>query len=175
MINALGTGDWLPPAGIDRLRQALTGYATAVVVKKLRRSTRGARFQSKGGAQVGDLFVNEGSITFSHDFFEAGIGDGPGTWVSISDNVLAACRNLFADLHGVPATSPAARATELPYPARSFSAVVTDPPYDQMIAYADASDLFYVWLKRCLHHTWPELDHHRRPPRRAGKSSRRSS
>ena len=35
--------------------------------------------------------------------------------------------------------------------------MVTDPPYDQMIAYADASDLFYVWLKRCLHSTWPEL------------------
>lgn len=156
LINTLGTE--LAAAGISTdYVKALTGYATAVVVKKLRRSTRGARFQSKGGAQVGDLFVNEGSITFSHDFFEAGIGDGPGTWVSISDNVLAACRNLFADLHGVPATVTRGSATELPYPAGSFSAVVTDPPYDQMIAYADASDLFYVWLKRCLHNTWPEL------------------
>ncbi|WP_292976242.1 DUF1156 domain-containing protein [Mycobacterium sp.] len=156
LINTLGTE--LAAAGLstDYVR-ALTGYATAVVVKKLRRSTRGARFQSKGGAQVGDLFVNEGSITFSHDFFEASIGEGPGTWASISDNVLAACRNLFADLHGVPATVTRGSATELPYPARSFSAVVTDPPYDQMIAYADASDLFYVWLKRCLHNTWPEL------------------
>ena len=36
---------------------------------------------------------------------------------------------------------------------------MTDPPYDEMIAYADASDLFYVWLKRCLHShvgpNWP--------------------
>src|SRR5690606_17113757 len=97
IINELG--DELTAAGMSRdYVRALTGYATAVVVKKLRRSTRGARFQSKGGAQVGDLFVNEGSITFSHDFFEAGIGDGPGTWKSIASNVLAACRNLFADL-----------------------------------------------------------------------------
>jgi adenine-specific DNA methylase len=70
---------------------------------------------------------------------------------------LAACRNLFADLHGVPATVQRGSATALSFPPKSFSAVVTDPPYDQMIAYADASDLFYVWLKRCLHSTWPEL------------------
>lgn len=137
--------------------KALTGYATAVVVKKLRRSTRGARFQTSGGARVGDLFVNEGSITFSHDFFEAGTGEGPGTWASISDNVLAACRNLFTDLRGTPASVQRGSATALPFTAGAFTAVVTDPPYDQMIAYADASDLFYVWLKRCLNTTWPEL------------------
>lgn len=137
--------------------KALTGYATAVVVKKLRRSTRGARFQTSGGARVGDLFVNEGSITFSHDFFEAGTGEGPGTWSSISDNVLAACRNLFTDLRGTPAFVQRGSATALPFAARTVTAVVTDPPYDQMIAYADASDLFYVWMKRCLNTTWPEL------------------
>lgn len=156
IINQIG--DELIDHGLSRdYVRALTGYATAVVVKKLRRSTRGARFQSAGGAQVGDLFVNEGSITFSHDFFEAGIGDGPGTWRSISENVLAACRNLFADLRGTPATVQHGSATTLPYSAKSFAAVVTDPPYDQMIAYADASDLFYVWAKRCLQNTWPEL------------------
>ncbi|MEV7003312.1 DUF1156 domain-containing protein [Streptomyces sp. NPDC093982] len=156
IINELG--DELTAAGMSRdYVRALTGYATAVVVKKLRRSTRGARFQSSGGARVGDLFVNEGSITFSHDFFEAGIGDGPGTWRSISDNVLAACRNLFSDLHGASASVQRGSATALSYPPKTFTAVVTDPPYDQMIAYADASDLFYTWAKRCLHNTWPEL------------------
>ena len=34
---------------------------------------------------------------------------------------------------------------------QSLSAVVTDPPYDNMIDYSDASDLFYVWLKRALY------------------------
>ncbi|MGC4939308.1 hypothetical protein [Kribbella sp. DT2] len=153
-----GLGDELTAAGLsgDYVR-ALTGYATAVVVKKLRRSTRGARFQTSGGARVGDLFVNEGSITFSHDFFEAGIGDGPGTWMSISDNVLAACRNLFHDLRGTATSVQRGSATSLPFPAKTFTAVVTDPPYDQMIAYADASDLFFAWAKRCLHNTWPEF------------------
>ena len=39
----------------------------------------------------------------------------------------------------------------LPFRGPSITAVVTDPPYDEMIAYADASDLFYVWVKRA----WP--------------------
>ncbi|PCK24397.1 DUF1156 domain-containing protein [Rhodococcus qingshengii] len=153
-----GVADELRAGGLSEpYVRVLSGYATAVVAKKLRRSTRGARFQTSGGARVGDLFVNEGSITFSHDFFESGIGDGPGTWQSISSNVLAACRNLFADIRGTATDVRRGSATTLPFQAGKFSAVVTDPPYDQMIAYADASDLFYVWIKRCLHNTWPEL------------------
>jgi adenine-specific DNA methylase len=98
IINELG--DELTAAGLSRdYVRTLTGYAAAVVVKKLRRSTRGARFQTTGGARVGDMFLNEGSITFSYDFFEAGIGDGPGTWRSISDNVMAA--EAFAQMRQV--------------------------------------------------------------------------
>lgn len=33
---------------------------------------------------------------------------------------------------------------------KSLSAVVTDPPYYDAMAYADLSDFFYVWLKRSL-------------------------
>ncbi|WP_050655162.1 DUF1156 domain-containing protein [Rhodococcus sp. 311R] len=137
--------------------RALCGYATAVVVKKLRRSTRGARMQTTGGTRVGDLFVNEGSITFSHDFFEAGIGTGPGTWSSISANVMSVLRSLLGDSRGRPTSVNHSSATAIPLPATRVSAVVTDPPYDAMIAYADASDLFYVWIKRCMVSTWPEL------------------
>ena len=35
--------------------------------------------------------------------------------------------------------------------------MVTDPPYDAMIDYSDASDLFYVWIKRALAGSWPEI------------------
>lgn len=151
-------GEELAAEGVspDYVR-ALTGYATAVVVKKLRRSTRGARFQAAGGAQVGDLFVNEGSITFSHDYFEAGIGEGPGTWDSISTNVLTVLKGLLADVRGTPSLVSRGSATDVAYRTESVTAVVTDPPYDSMIAYSDASDLFYAWIKRCLHPFWPEL------------------
>lgn len=38
---------------------------------------------------------------------------------------------------------------------KSITAVVTDPPYYDAIAYADLSDFFYVWLKRSLSDIYP--------------------
>ena len=35
--------------------------------------------------------------------------------------------------------------------------VSTDPPYYDNIGYADLSDFFYVWLRRSLHSTFPDL------------------
>ena len=40
---------------------------------------------------------------------------------------------------------------------KSLTAVVTDPPYYDVIAYADCSDFFYVWLKRTLGEVYPML------------------
>lgn len=37
---------------------------------------------------------------------------------------------------------------------KQLTAVVTDPPYYDAIAYADISDFFYVWLKRTLNDTY---------------------
>ncbi|MCW7077903.1 MAG: DUF1156 domain-containing protein [Canidatus Methanoxibalbensis ujae] len=48
-------------------------------------------------------------------------------------------------------------ATELPYPDNHFDAVFTDPPYYDNINYAELSDFFYVWLKRCVGDLYPEL------------------
>ena len=36
-----------------------------------------------------------------------------------------------------------------------LTAVVTDPPYYDAIAYADISDFFYVWMKRTLSDVYP--------------------
>ena len=41
------------------------------------------------------------------------------------------------------------------FPEKSVTAVVTDPPYYDAIAYADLSDFFYVWLKRTLNNVYP--------------------
>ena len=38
---------------------------------------------------------------------------------------------------------------------KSITAVVTDPPYYDAIAYADCSDFFYVWLKKTLGDIYP--------------------
>ena len=48
-------------------------------------------------------------------------------------------------------------ATELPLASKSVDAIVTDPPYYDNVMYAELSDFFYVWLKRAIGESWPEL------------------
>lgn len=38
---------------------------------------------------------------------------------------------------------------------KTIDSVVTDPPYYDAIAYADISDIFYIWLKRVLSDAYP--------------------
>ncbi|MBT2248358.1 DUF1156 domain-containing protein [Arthrobacter sp. BHU FT2] len=134
---------------------ALVGYASSVLVRKLRRSTRGARLQTTGGSQVGDIFVNETSIGFAYDYFEASPYEGPGTWSSVTKGTLSSLKNQLGRLGGSAAKISRGSAVALPFRDKSLSAVITDPPYDEMIPYSDASDLSFVWLKRALASTQP--------------------
>lgn len=141
---------------------ALSAYAASVVVRKLRRATRGAvnrtrRDPKSNRVDVKDVFASEAHIAFSYDYFEAGLGDGPATWSSLVDDTLAVLRNQLSRPPGRPATIRQGSAIALPFRDGTLDAVVTDPPYDQMIPYSDASDLFFVWLKRALYATHPHF------------------
>jgi putative DNA methylase len=130
---------------------ALTGYAGATLVRKLKFSTRGAKLRSTPGAGMVDhIFSNEASLGFSYDYLETGIGSGPASWRMLAKGTVAALGAQTDARPGVPASLNRGSATALPQRSASLSAVVTDPPYDNMIDYSDASDLFFVWLKRCL-------------------------
>lgn len=136
--------------------RALTGYLASILVRKIRYSTRGAHLYVQN-QQVADIFLNESTISFSYDFFETGIGSGAGSWQSIADTSRSTFRTVIADGEGLAATVERGTATHLPHRDATFAAVVTDPPYDSMVYYTDSSDLFYVWLKRALHSTYPEM------------------
>ena len=136
--------------------RALSGYAAANMVRMLRYSTRGAWLHSARDCIAG-IFLNEGSLSFSYDFFEAGIGEGPGTWHGVQGSSVSTLRNLMPNRPGKAVRVQRGTATDLPFADEEFSAVVTDPPYDEMIAYADSSDIFFSWLRRALHTTWPEM------------------
>jgi putative DNA methylase len=56
-----------------------------------------------------------------------------------------------------PAKVRRASALALPYRDGTVDAVITDPPYYEMIAYSDVSDYFYVWLRRALFDLDPDL------------------
>jgi putative DNA methylase len=138
--------------------QALATYCGAVLARKIRRSGRGCTLDVKVQA-AHDIYSNQGSISYSHDFLEVGIGKGQGTWASIAASELSTLRNL---MRGVPQYTREARvmrgsAADLPMRNDSFTLVLTDPPYDEMLAYADSSDIVFVWLKRALGNVLPEL------------------
>ncbi|MGX1909291.1 DUF1156 domain-containing protein [Streptomyces phaeochromogenes] len=137
--------------------RALAGYATAAMMRKMRRTTRGARLQITGGTRVGDIFVNQSAVSFSYDWFESGLSNGPGSWGSLSRQTVTTLRNIRQRAQAIPATIQRGSATTLPFRPGSMDAVVTDPPYDDMIDYSDSSDLFYVWAKRAMSTADPML------------------
>jgi putative DNA methylase len=142
----------------------LASYAAATLCRKLRRSTRGARLLLHGSAdgskrsyvQTDHIFANESKLNFQFDYFETGPGDGAGTWGSVSSSTVTSLQKVMKRQH-VPCRLKMASATALPFRDGSVDVVITDPPYYDMIEYADASDLFHVWLKRVLFDAEPDL------------------
>ncbi|WP_435152618.1 hypothetical protein [Micromonospora aurantiaca (nom. illeg.)] len=146
----------------------LASYAAANLARLARTTTRGARKQSLGKSdgteqnrvKVGDVFTKQSTLAHAFDYLEAGPGKGPGTWSSMSVSQLNALRKVLAETHssaGRPARFRRASAVSLPYRDSTVDAIVTDPPYYTMIAYADSSDLFHVWFKRSLRSAAPDL------------------
>ena len=153
-------------AGIsDDYARALAAFAACTMVRRLKRSTRGAGLMPFGNPDgtdsnnvaVNHVFSNESKMSFQFDWFETGLGDGPGTWNGLSKTGLRPYETHVARSTGVPAKFRQGNAMSLPYRDGSVDAVITDPPYDDMIEYADASDLMFVWLRRALGDIEPDL------------------
>ena len=139
----------------DAYAAALCGYAGSVIVRKLKYSTRGAKLYShrhsdSNRVQTDHIFTTEAALGFNHDYFEVGLSDGPASWASLCDDTVTVLRNQVNRSGGLPARLIRGSALSSPLRDHTIDAVVTDPPYDSMIPYTDASDLFYVWLKRAL-------------------------
>jgi putative DNA methylase len=139
----------------DDYATALTGYASAVLVRKLMRSSRGVTLEV-GTQKVNNIFgLNESSIGYSYDYFEVALA-GPGSWSSLSKDAPRIIGSLCATRAG---RGHIERGSAMALSLRddSLDAVVTDPPYDDMINYADSSDYFYAWLKRSLSSVDPSV------------------
>ncbi|MER6425755.1 hypothetical protein [Streptomyces sp. NPDC001137] len=143
----------------------LSSLAAGTMVRALRYATRGAILRAHGKSdgskqnrvQIDHIFRNEASLAFQFDYFEAGIGNGPGTWAGLTETGIAPLAAHLRGLSGKPARIRRANAMALPYRDGSVDAVVCDPPYYDMIEYADASDFYYVWLRRALLTIQPDL------------------
>jgi hypothetical protein len=123
------------------------------MLRKIRRSTCGARLRSRVGC-ASDLFVNQ-SASFSYD-----CPSPPPTaqaLVFLADQTITAVRNITTRGPARPAAIEQGDATQVRFRDGTFDAVVTDPPYDDMIDYSDSSDLFYVWARRAMATAAPDM------------------
>ena len=155
IINEIGKD--LLSVGISNSYVAtLSGYAASVLARKICRSTRGG-FLGVPEQSVSHIFKTGAPVPFGYDYFETGCGKGPGTWYSVAKTTISSLRKQIDRVSGVPAFIQQGTALTLPMPAYSLDAVVTDPPYEAMVEYSDASDLFYVWLKRSLVVSYPDF------------------
>lgn len=145
---------------------ALTAYAGGNLARCVKHATRGAKLRSHGKpngteqnrVQIDHIYSNETKVAFEFDFFEAGLGDGPGTWASLVETLVGPLARHQREVHaGRAARCVRGSAMALPYRDNSVQAVVIDPPYDAMMDYSDASDVMFVWLKRALSAVEPEL------------------
>lgn len=147
--------------------EALAAYAAANLPRQLRRATRGVHLNQHGkpdGSQqnrldAGDVFSSQSVLKHQFDYVEVGPGTGPGTWGSVSTGMVNALKVIVSGSTSFakPGRFQRASATALPYRDASVDALVCDPPYYDMITYADASDLAHVWLKRALTGAIPDL------------------
>jgi putative DNA methylase len=106
---------------------------------------------STSTTQVVHLFGRQ-AIPMLWDFAEASL------FSEAAGDFGVTIKNLSKALDAVPAKGQARveqlDATTIPAERAVFS---TDPPYYDNIGYADLSDFFYVWLRRTLAITYPEL------------------
>ena len=105
------------------------------------------------------MFASQSVIKHQFDYLEVGPGAGPGTWASVSASLVGALSKVIEENHagGRPGRFRRESAVTLPFRDDTVDVLITDPPYYDMITYADSSDLFYVWFKCALLSAMPDL------------------
>ena len=136
--------------------RALVGYCASVMVRALKRRTRGCHLEIVK-QHASHIFATGAVVPFGNDYVEVGASVGPGTWRSVANLTLNCLRKQMARVGGIAAGIERGSALSLTSGSHALTAVVTDPPYDAMVEYSDSSDFFYVWLKRALATSHPEF------------------
>ncbi len=91
------------------------------------------------------------------DYFELNpFSESTGNWEESFEYVFRVVKHSSA-FNSFSDNITQASATSLPHPDNYFDAVITDPPYYDNVPYSYLSDFFYVWLKRTIGDSYPDL------------------
>jgi putative DNA methylase len=99
------------------------------------------------------------------DFVEAPWLSSGGGWAGIIDDMAATISNQAVNT--ISGHVEQSSVTTHPLPNDVAQAVITDPPYYDSVPYAHLSDFFYVWLRRVLSETVPDLFRYQEVPKEA--------
>jgi hypothetical protein len=114
--------------------------------------------------QVRNLFTRQ-AAAIVWDFAEPHVFAGAAGDYSVTLGTMIETLDRLSISYPRVAQVEIASATEHPLPDDIAQALVTDPPYYDAIPYADLSDFFYVWLKRCLGDLHKDLFQHDLTPK----------
>jgi putative DNA methylase len=108
---------------------------------------------NSAGEKMRNTFSRQ-AIPMAWDFAECNpFSDSSGNWLAMVAWVQRVLRHLnVATSSSVDQIDAAANLAK-----HSPSVLSTDPPYYDNVPYSDLSDFFYVWLRRNLRPTWPDL------------------
>ena len=97
------------------------------------------------------------AIPMLWDYAESNpLGDSSGAWTVFIGGITRAFSKAFESVH-VSASGYSKQADAGAQNISRDKLISTDPPYYDNIGYADLSDFFYVWLRRSLRSTFPDL------------------
>lgn len=101
--------------------------------------------------------VSNGRLPMNWDFPETNpLADSSGSWSSAFDYILPALKEFCKSSHTSALIARTSCCAGLNFDSNSIDSVITDPPYFDVVPYADLSDFFYVWFKRSIGHLHPE-------------------
>ena len=117
----------------------------------------GSKSSTGGSARtagVRNVFARQ-AIPMTWDYAESNIfSESGGGFLSALDWIIPAIQRSAVPIG--PGGLFLVDAAKNSFPVRPVI-ISTDPPYYDNIGYADLSDFFYVWLRRCLSGIWPDL------------------
>ncbi len=139
--------------GQEEYANAIVTYLTLAIGKSADYWTALAAWQPDAkNLRVGHLFTRQ-AISMSWDFGESNpLGETTANFPDTVGYIAKVLEKLPA--HGSCTLKQLSAESLMNDRPRVFS---TDPPYYDNVPYADLSDFFYVWLRRCLHRIYPDL------------------
>lgn len=107
---------------------------------------------NSAGQKMRNTFGRQ-AIPMSWDFAEANpFSKSTGNWTAMTNWVSKSVYKLPASQNGYASKADASNQT-----ISINKIVATDPPYYDVIVFADLSDFFYVWLRKSLKDIYPDL------------------